>query len=66
MAMCHEMKPDETYVCANCGLELKVMRSCDAGEDYDGGPGTCSCTEPVTCCGQPLTLKAKLTASPSA
>ena len=27
MAICHEMKPGESYVCKVCGLELKVMRS---------------------------------------
>jgi hypothetical protein len=58
MALCHEMKPGETYVCENCGLELKVMRSCATHEEYDGGSGVCSCSEPVACCGRPLALKA--------
>jgi hypothetical protein len=51
MAHCHEMKTGEVYVCQSCGLEIKVMSSC-------GDTGVCSCTEPVSCCGQPLTLKA--------
>ena len=51
MAHCHEMKAGETYVCQNCGLEIQVVTSC-------GDTGACSCTEPVTCCGEPLTLKA--------
>ena len=63
MAICHDMKPGQTYVCQNCGMELQVVHSCDAGEEYDGGPGTCTCQEPVTCCGQPLTLKVELQAA---
>ncbi len=57
MAVCNEMKAGEVYRCENCGLELKVLQPCESGEEYDGGSGTCSCTQPVTCCGQPLTLQ---------
>ncbi len=66
MAICNEMKPDETYVCETCGLELKVVRACDSGEDYDGGSGTCACAEPVTCCGQPLTRKVQAASATAA
>ena len=57
MAVCHEMKPDEIYECQTCGLEIRVIRSCIEEEEYDGGSGMCSCTEPLTCCGQPLVLR---------
>jgi hypothetical protein len=50
MAHCHEMKSGETYVCQSCGLELQVMKSC-------GDTGSCSCGEPVMCCGKPLARK---------
>jgi len=44
------MKAGEVYVCKSCGLEVQVLTSC-------ADTGACSCTEPVSCCGQPLTLK---------
>jgi hypothetical protein len=44
------MKSGEVYVCSSCGLELQVVASC-------ADTGACSCTEPVTCCGAPLTRK---------
>jgi hypothetical protein len=53
MASCSEMKAGEVYVCAACGLELQVLKSCADNEE-----GSCSCAEPVSCCGEPLTLKA--------
>ena len=52
MASCGEMKVGEVYVCAECGLELEVTKSCADNEE-----GACGCLEPVTCCGAPLTLK---------
>jgi hypothetical protein len=52
MATCNDMKSNEVYVCESCGLELQVVVSCADSEE-----GACSCTEPVTCCGQPLALK---------
>jgi hypothetical protein len=52
MASCNEMKSGEVYVCGGCGLEIEVLKSCADSEE-----GACSCTEPLSCCGQPLTLK---------
>ena len=52
MASCNEMKSGEVYVCQSCGLELQVVSSC-----ADNAEAACSCTEPITCCGQPLILK---------
>jgi hypothetical protein len=54
MTLCHEMREGETYQCGVCGLEIRVVRSCTSEEEYDGGSGACSCTEPLSCCGQPL------------
>jgi radical SAM superfamily enzyme with C-terminal helix-hairpin-helix motif len=44
------MTAGQVYVCESCGLEIEVKRAC-------GDTGACSCTEPVSCCGKPLTLK---------
>ncbi len=54
MADCHEMKLGQTYVCEDCGLELKVVAECK-----ECGAETCGCDEPCTfeCCGEPLQLK---------
>ena len=52
MATCNDMKSGQVYVCESCGLELQVVASCADSEE-----GACSCTEPLTCCGQPLALK---------
>jgi hypothetical protein len=54
MADCHEMKLGETYVCGDCGLELKVVAECE-----ECGAETCGCAAPCTfeCCGEPLKLK---------
>jgi hypothetical protein len=55
MASCHEMKEGETYVCGECGLELKVITECtECGVDAE----TCECG-PCTfvCCGEPLEVR---------
>jgi hypothetical protein len=52
MASCSEMKVGEVYVCEDCGLELQVLKSC-----ADSDAGACSCSEPLSCCGQQLVLK---------
>jgi hypothetical protein len=57
MADCHEMKLGQIYVCADCGLELQVVKECDeCGQPSE----ECGCTEHCTfeCCGKPLALKA--------
>ena len=52
MASCSGMKAGEVYVCAGCGLEIQVVKSCADSEE-----GACSCSEPLSCCGGPLALK---------
>src|SRR5450756_994830 len=52
MASCSEMKAGEVYVCADCGLEIQVLKSCADSEE-----GACSCSEPLSCCGEPLALR---------
>jgi hypothetical protein len=52
MASCGEMKTGEIYVCEGCGLELQVVATCADSEE-----GVCGCAEPLSCCGEPLTLK---------
>lgn len=50
MAICHEMQAGETYMREDCGLEVNVVTPC-------GKKGACECTEPISCCGQPLARK---------
>lgn len=52
MASCGEMKTGEVYVCAGCGLEIQVLKSCADSEE-----GVCGCSEQLSCCGKPLALK---------
>lgn len=52
MASCSEMKAGEVYACADCGLEIQVLKSCADSEE-----GVCSCSEPLTCCGEALVRK---------
>jgi hypothetical protein len=52
MASCSEMKAGEVYVCKDCELEIEVRKSC-----ADSPEGACSCSEPLSCCGEPLLLK---------
>ena len=52
MSSCSEMKAGEVYVCEDCNLEIKVIRSCADSEE-----GACACAESLVCCGGPLVLK---------
>ena len=47
-----EGETGEVYVCADCGLQIQVLKSC-----ADSAEGACSCAEPLSCCGEPLALK---------
>ena len=56
MPSCHDMKLGEVYVCEDCGLELQVVKECDAcGEPAE----ECECAEHCSfeCCGEPMKLK---------
>jgi hypothetical protein len=52
-ASCNDMKVGEIWACADCGLELQVVKACS-----DEGEGAC-CSErcEFTCCGEPLRRK---------
>lgn len=57
MPNCTEMKVDEVYSCPDCGLELKIVKSC--AEEGEHG-GSCSaegggCV--LRCCDEELVLK---------
>ena len=53
MMSCHDLKKGEVLVCEECGLELKVTKSCDCGEEESG-----ACSEGgFSCCG--LNMKKK-------
>ena len=56
MANCSTMKKGEVYVCANCGLELQVVRECDEDKcPSRKGEQAGGCT--FTCCGEELVKK---------
>lgn len=59
MADCHEMKLDEVYGCADCGLEVTVTKECKDAATHTNA-GDC-CTKPddcaLVCCGKPLEKK---------
>jgi DNA-directed RNA polymerase subunit RPC12/RpoP len=52
MPACNQTKSGVVYVCAACGFEIEVLKSCAESEQ-----GACSCSESLSCCGGPLTLK---------
>jgi ATP sulfurylase len=41
------VKTDQILYCDQCGVELQVVKNCDE---------TCACN--ITCCGQPMKVKA--------
>jgi hypothetical protein len=55
MTGCHEMKAGQTYICEDCGLELKVVKECTECGTEDAMCSVESCT--FACCGEPLKLK---------
>ncbi len=52
MANCGEMKKGDVYVCKDCGLELRVEKTCNCGSG-----SAQSCTVPLQCCGQEMKKK---------
>lgn len=52
MPACNATKSGEVYVCAACGFEIQVLKSC-----AESAKGACSCSEPLSCCGAALALK---------
>ena len=61
MPNCSEMKKGEIYTCADCGLELEVVKECG---DPSGAPSDCGCYQSdspenvLSCCGKELVRKA--------
>ena len=56
MVHCHDMKEGQVYVCEECGLELKVEKSCTADGKHPKGV---SCTRCIhVCCNKDMKLKA--------
>ena len=54
MVHCHDIKLGQVYVCEECGLELKVEKSCTADGDHPKG---LPCTECVhMCCSKDMKL----------
>jgi hypothetical protein len=56
MLSCHDMKLGQVYVCEPCGLELQVVKECEA---CDTDAADCECPEHCTfsCCGELLKAK---------
>lgn len=54
MAGCNNMKEGQVYICANCGIELKVVKECTECVEHEK-----CCNEPCSfeCCGMPLVVK---------
>jgi len=56
MVHCHDMKLGQVYFCEECGLELKVEKSCTADSKH---PEDVSCSRCVhVCCDNDMKLKA--------
>ncbi|MFX1497264.1 MAG: hypothetical protein ACFFBH_07040 [Promethearchaeota archaeon] len=52
MVNCSTLEEGDTLVCENCGLEMKVTKTCSCGEEEG------ACTDMgFTCCGIPLSKK---------
>lgn len=49
------VKVNDVLRCDKCGVELKVVKDCDA---------TCACS--IVCCGQPMNVKAAASAAGTA
>jgi hypothetical protein len=54
MAICHEMKPGDVFVCNSCKLELRVEKACTCGAGEED-----TCSVPLQCCGKDMVKKAK-------
>lgn len=59
MTSCSDMKMGQTYVCGECGLELRVINEC---KECGPSPSSSACgcaAEQCTfeCCGQDMKLK---------
>ena len=59
MITCHDMKMDEIYYCTDCGLELKVVKTCNHQGCEEDDCDCCSDGEncAIFCCGKPLQKK---------
>ena len=65
MTSCDDFSVGEIWTCPDCGLEIKILKTCTACEDGE----SCGCTDKdhdhehaphgceFTCCGKPLVLK---------
>jgi hypothetical protein len=65
MTSCDDFEVGQIWTCLDCGLEIKILKTCTACEDGD----SCGCTDKThdhehevhgcefTCCNQPLVLK---------
>jgi hypothetical protein len=56
MTHCHDMRQDEIYYCADCGIELKVVKEC---KDVGKPAADCNCHPPMApctfaCCGKDM------------
>ncbi len=49
---CSDMKQGDTVVCEECGLELKVSKSCSCSTGHKD-----ACSTPLKCCGKEMVKK---------
>jgi hypothetical protein len=55
MVHCHDMRVGQVYVCKECGLELKVAKSCTVDGKHPKGVSCNVCTH--VCCDKDMKLK---------
>ncbi len=53
MVMCHDLKEGDVLKCADCGLTIKVVKSCEetCGANACDDSGACS-DDDFKCCGK--------------
>jgi hypothetical protein len=52
MANCGNLKEGDIITCTDCGLELKVIKTCNCGEGGDS-----ACHDVMQCCGKGMEPK---------
>jgi hypothetical protein len=55
MVHCHDMEVGQVYICEDCGLELKVEKSCTANSSHPKGVSCSRCIH--VCCNKDMKLK---------
>jgi hypothetical protein len=56
MVSCHDLKVGDILYCEDCGLEFKVLKTC---EECETDAESCGCDDhcSFSCCGEELKIK---------